>query len=105
MGYFSNPNFVYLQSHNYTKEEMDKIIISAYKKGKKKVVNGNIKYNVSKENEKIRKNKNFREPKQSNINKSKKNTIKRWKSNNLLSKRLIKYNKGKKKKRKKKTKK
>ena len=77
MGYFSNPNFMYLQDRgNYSKKEIDKFIISAYKKGKKKVVHGNKKYVVDKEIDRIRKYKKFQEPKRNNITRAKKNTIK-----------------------------
>ena len=93
MGYFSNPNFMYLQDRgNYSKKEIDKFIISAHKKGKKKVVHGNKKYAVDKEIDRIRKYKKFREPKRNNIIKSKKKTIKFYKKYKMLnSKKLKKY--------------
>lgn len=95
MGYFSNPNFMYLQDRgNYSKKQIDEFIISAYKKGKKKVVHGNNKYVVDKEIDRIRKYKKFHEPKINNIIQFKKNTIKSYKNKGRLnSKKLKKYEK------------
>ena len=82
MGYFSNPNFMYLQERgNYSNKEIDKFIIKAFQTGKKKVINGNKKYVVDNEIDRIRKYIKFREPNQEKIKKSKKNTIKFYKKN------------------------
>ncbi len=86
MGYFSNPNFMYLQEYPYSKKEIDKFIISAYKKGKKKVIHGNNKYIVDKEINRIRKYIKFREAKKNNISKSKKKSLKNKKKNLKKSK-------------------
>ena len=40
MGYFSNPNFMYIQDHKYSAKEIDNLIVRAYKDGKVKVVGG-----------------------------------------------------------------
>lgn len=72
MAYFSNPNFMYIQDFYYSKKEIDKFIIYAYKKGKKKVIHGNKKYVVEKEIDRIRKYIKFREPKRNNTKKLKK---------------------------------
>ena len=72
MAYFSNPNFMYLQDFHYSKQQIDKFIVSAYKKGKKKVIHGNKKYVVEKEIDRIRKYIKFREPKRNNTKKLKK---------------------------------
>ena len=92
MSYFSNPNFMYLQDKgNYSNKEIDKFIIKAFQTGKKKVINGNKKYVVDKEIDRIRKYIKFREPNQEKIKKSKKNTIKFYKK--YFPKVLIKKNK------------
>ena len=78
MAYFSNPNFMYIQEYPYSKKEIDKFIVSAYKKGKKKVIHGNKKYVVEKEIDRIRKYIKFREPKRNNTKKN--NTKKNKKS-------------------------
>ena len=89
MSYFSNPNFMYLQDRgNYSKKEIDKFIISAYKKGKKKVIYGNKKFIVDKEIVRIRKYKKFHEPSKNNIKKSKKNTLKKYTDDPNLKKKL-----------------
>ena len=63
MGYVSNPNFMYLQDRgNYTKKQIDKFIIEAYKKGYNKVIYGNKSYTVSKEIPRIQKKIKFRKP-------------------------------------------
>jgi len=81
MSYFSNPNFMYLQDKgNYSNKEIDKFIIKAFQTGKKKVINGNKKYVVDKEIDRIRKYIKFREPNQKKIKKSQKNTIKFYKN-------------------------
>ena len=79
MAYFSNPNFMYIQEYPYSKKEIDQFIVSAYKKGKKKVIHGNKKYIVDKEIDRIRKYIKFREPKRNN---TKKNNIKKNKKSN-----------------------
>lgn len=82
MRYFSNPNFMYLQERgNYSKKNIDKFIIKAFQKGKKKVVYGNKIYVVDKEIERIRKYIKFREPNEKKIKNSKKKTIKFYKNN------------------------
>ena len=82
MGYFSNPNFMYLQDRGtYSKLEIDKFIIKAYQTGKKKVIYGNKKYIIDKEIDRIRKYIKFREPNEKKIKNSKKKTIKFYKNN------------------------
>lgn len=60
MGYFSNPNFMYIQDYPYSSKEIDNFIVRAYKNGKVKVVHGNQKYVVKKEIERIKKYRNIR---------------------------------------------
>ena len=82
MGYFSNPNFMYLQERgNYSNKEIDKFIIKAFQTGKKKVIYGNKKYVVDKEIDRIRKYIKFRKPNNEGIKNSKKKTIKFYKKN------------------------
>ena len=62
MGYYSNPNFMYLQDGYYDKNQIDKFIIQAYKKDYTKVIDGNKSYTVSKEIPRIKKKIKFRNP-------------------------------------------
>ena len=82
MGYFSNPNFYYLQPGPpgyYTQKKIDDAIVYAYKNGKKKVVNENTKYDVKKEIERIKKYRTIRLSTKSKSLKKTKNEGKRKK--------------------------
>tara|TARA_B100001248_G_C26957973_1_gene264611 strand:+ start:84 stop:320 length:237 start_codon:yes stop_codon:yes gene_type:complete len=72
---------MYIQEYPYSKKEIDKFIVSAYKKGKKKVIHGNKKYIVDKEIDRIRKYIKFREPKSNNTKKNNTKTNKKSKKN------------------------
>ena len=83
MGYFSNPNFMYIQDHQYSAKEIDNFIVRAYKNGKVKVVGGYPfkRYVVKKEIERIKKYRNIRlrkpipsKKKQNTKSKSKRNS-------------------------------
>ena len=52
----NNPNFHYMYRDNYTKKQIDKAIVYAYKNGKTKVVTDNgTRYNVKREIKRIQK--------------------------------------------------
>ena len=96
MSYFSNPNFMYLQDRgNYNDKEIDKFIIKAYQKGKTKVVYGNKRYVVAKEIPRIQKTTKFHKPNETKVKAAQNKTLKWYRNNSYLNKKLTKYLKNK----------
>tara|TARA_B110001450_G_scaffold230664_1_gene232062 strand:- start:1102 stop:1491 length:390 start_codon:yes stop_codon:yes gene_type:complete len=86
----NNPNFHYMYRDNYTKKQIDKAIVYAYKNGKTKVVTDNgTRYNVKREIKRIQKYMNIPIPISTKTKKI--NNLKKLKKTQSFNKKMTEY--------------